>query len=232
MPAMQETGTRAAGMQARGARARVLDGLREAIIRGEHQPGALLSEGTLAETYGTSRTPIREALQQLQTEGLVEVVPRVGSFVREPSRRELGELFQLKAVLEGLGVQLLAQRGRVAETDLLRDNLAESERAVADGDVERYAQLVHDFHGLVIQGADNSRLAEHYQMLMNQLAYHRVVMNTLRHPGRLGASLHEHHEVFKRIVDKDAFGAEQAMRDHVRCSEREAMTHREQPAPE
>lgn len=224
---MQEDENRAIGIQARGARARVLDKLRDAIFRGEHPPGTLLSEGTLAEAYGTSRTPIREAVQQLQSEGLVEVVPRVGTFVREPSRRELGELFQLKGALEGLGVQLLAQRGRVAETDLLRDNIAESEQTVVDGDVERYAQLVHDFHGLIIQGADNTRLSEHYQMLMNQLAYHRVVMNTLRHPGRLGASLHEHRTVFERIVNKDPFGAEQAMRDHVRSSEREAMTHRE-----
>ncbi|MFR9730713.1 GntR family transcriptional regulator [Saccharopolyspora sp. MS10] len=212
-------------MQARGAaRARVLHELREAIIRGEHPPGSPLSEGALAETYGTSRTPIREAVQQLQSEGLVEVVPRVGTFVREPSRRELGELFQLKAVLEGLGVQLLAQRGHVAELDLLRDNLDESERAVTSGDVERYAALVHDFHGLIVQGADNTRLSEHYQMLMNQLAYHRIVMTTLRHPGRLDISLQEHRTVLDRIVAKDPFGAEQSMRDHVRSSQREAMT--------
>lgn len=209
---------------ARGARARVLDQLREAIIRGEHAPGTSLSEGTLAETYGASRTPIREAIQQLQSEGLIEVVPRVGTFVREPSRRELGELFQLKSMFEGLGAQLLAQRGRVAEIDLLWGNLEDSQQAVTDGDVERYAQLVHDFHGLLIQGADNIRLAEHYQTLMNQLAYHRIVVSTLRHPGRLGASLDEHRTVIDRIVSKDPFGAELAMRDHVRSSQREAMT--------
>lgn len=225
MQADQSAGT---GIQVRGAaRTRVLHELREAIIRGEYPPGAPLSEGTLADTYGTSRTPIREAVQQLQSEGLVEVRPRVGTFVREPSRRELGELFQLKAVLEGLGVQLLAQRGHIAETDLLRDNLDESDRAVTDGDVERYARLVHDFHGLIVQGADNTRLSEHYQMLMNQLAYHRIVITTLQHPGRLGASLQEHRTVFDRIVDKDPFGAEQAMRDHVRSSQREALTHSE-----
>src|SRR4051812_12266239 len=83
---MQEGAASRVGIQ--GARARVLDQLRDGIIRGEYQPGASLSEVTLAETYGTSRTPIREAIQQLASEGLVEVVPRVGTFVREPSRRE------------------------------------------------------------------------------------------------------------------------------------------------
>lgn len=211
---------------ARGARARVLDQLRDAIIRGEHPPGTSLSEGTLAEEYGTSRTPIREAIQQLQSEGLVEVVPRVGTFVREPSRRELTELFGLKAVLEGLGAQLLAQRGPVAETELLHANIAESHRAVANDDVERYAQLVHDFHGLIIQGSDNHMLAVQYRNLMNKLAYRRIVMNTLQHPKRLGISLGEHQRVLDRILDKDGFGAEFAMRDHVRSSEREAMIHR------
>lgn len=211
-------------MQDRGARVRVLDQLREAIIRGRYEPGDSLSEGALAEAHGTSRTPIREAIRELQSEGLVEVIPRVGTFVRKPSRRELGELFQLKGALEGLGALLFAQRGHVPETDLLWANIEESERAVSDGDVERYASLVHDFHGLIIQGADNIRLSDHYRMLMNQLAYHRIVVTTLRHPGRLGDSLEEHRKVHQRILDKDGFGAERAMRDHVRSSEREAMT--------
>jgi DNA-binding GntR family transcriptional regulator len=105
----------------------------------------------------------------------------------------------------------------------------QSEVAVRDGDVEGYAQLVSDFHGLIIRGADNRRLAEHYEKLMNQLAYHRIVLTTLRHPGRLGASLAEHHTVLERIVEKDGFGADIAMRDHVRASEREAMTDRSDP---
>ncbi len=214
-------------MQAgRGAKARVLDQLRDAIIRGEYLPGSSLSEGALADAYGTSRTPIREAIQQLQSEGLVEVRPRVGTFVRQPSRRELTELFQLKAVLEGLGAQLLAQRGLVAETELLQANIAESERAVAADDAERYAQLVHDFHGLIIQGADNHMLAAQYDNLMNKLAYHRIVVNTLRHPGRLEVSLAEHRNVLDRIIGKDSFGAEFAMRDHVQSSQREVMSNR------
>lgn len=221
---MVSTDTSASGV--RGVRARIVEQLRDAIIRGDYEPGSSLSEVTLAELYGTSRTPIREAVQQLQSEGLVEVVPRVGTFVRTPSRRELVDLFELKTALEGLGAQLLAQRGRVSETDLLQANVADSEAAVEAGDTQRYADLVHDFHALVIQGADNRQLTTHYESLMNQLAYHRIVVNTLQHPGRLHASLEEHRTVLERILNKDGFGAEAAMRDHVRSSEREAMTGR------
>lgn len=207
----------------KGTQARVVQELREAIISGVYQPEAALSEVALAEVYGTSRTPIREALKQLQVEGLVEIRPRVGTFVRWPSRREVVELFQIKEMLEGLGARLLARRGRVAELDLLDENLLQARRAVQEQDAEAYARLVHEFHDLIVRGADNTRLLDHYRQLMNQLAYHRLVVSTLSRPGRLGASLDEHRGVVEHIREKDGFGAELAMRDHVRASEREVL---------
>ena len=207
-----------------GAQARVLDALRTAIIAGQHQPGAPLSEVSLAEIHGVSRTPVREALKQLQIEGLVEVRPRVGTFVRSPSRREVIELFELKEVLEGMGARLLAARGRVAALDDLEENVERARAAVAEDDHDTYADLVHDFHATIIDGADNTQLRNHYRTLMNQLAYHRLVARSLNRPGRLGASLGEHERVLTRIKDKDGFGAEFAMRDHVRSSERETLS--------
>ncbi|MFP3526596.1 GntR family transcriptional regulator, partial [Pantoea sp. SIMBA_072] len=86
-------------------------------------PGAVLPEAFLAQEFDVSRTPIREALKQLQHEGLVEIRPKVGTFVREPTRREIIELFQLKESMEGLAASLLARRGEVAELAVLRRNL-------------------------------------------------------------------------------------------------------------
>ncbi|HET7304934.1 MAG TPA: GntR family transcriptional regulator, partial [Segeticoccus sp.] len=94
---------------------RVIEAMRERIISGELEPGTSLSEIALAEAFGVSRTPVREALKQLQTEGLVEIRPRVGTFVTAPSRREINELFEMKALLEGAAARLLAQRGSVPE---------------------------------------------------------------------------------------------------------------------
>jgi DNA-binding GntR family transcriptional regulator len=206
-----------------GSRVRVLDALRDEVISGHLEPGTPLSELALAERYGVSRTPIREALKQLQIEGLVEIVPRVGTFVRRPSRREVVELFELKEVLEGMGARLLARRGRVRELDLLEENLDESVAAAESGDATRYAHLVHEFHQLIMIGADSSRLLAHYQILMNQLAYHRLVVASLGRSGRLSASVSEHAAVLEHIRDKDGFGAEFAMRDHVRASERQTL---------
>jgi DNA-binding GntR family transcriptional regulator len=197
--------------------------IRGMIISGELSPGVVLSEVTLAETFGVSRTPVREALKQLQTEGLVEIRPRVGTFVAKPSRRDLNELFMMKELLEGAAARLLAARGNVPELRALQENIAASDRAIASGDVERYTELVHEFHELLIAGADNAKLAAHYRTLMNQLAYGRLVRASLSQPGRPSESENEHQRVLDLILAKDGDNAERFMRDHVRASHRAVL---------
>ncbi len=197
---------------------RVIDETRRRILAGELATGVNLSELALAEEFGVSRTPVREALKQLQTEGLVEIRPRVGTFVTTPSRREITELFDMKELLEGAAARLLAQRGRVPELDRLQENVKEAEVAVARDDRVRYAQLVEEFHDLLVLGADNSKLQAHYRTLMNQLAYSRLVNTSLRQPGRALQSDREHHRVLELIEAKDGDTAERVMREHVRAS--------------
>jgi DNA-binding GntR family transcriptional regulator len=202
---------------------RVIAEMRRRIISGELAPGVSLSEIALAESFGVSRTPVREALKQLQTEGLVEIRPRVGTFVTTPSRREITELFEMKELLEGAAARLLAQRGRVAELDQLERNLLEADAAVDADDKERYAKLVEEFHDLLITGADNAKLEAHYRILMNQLAYSRLVTTSLSQPGRPLQSDREHHRVLELIQAKDGDSAERVMREHVRASRRALM---------
>ncbi|WP_199506268.1 GntR family transcriptional regulator [Geodermatophilus sp. TF02-6] len=197
--------------------------LRRMIIDGDLMPGAVLSEVALAETFGVSRTPVREALKQLQIEGLVEVRSRVGTFVATPSRRDINELFVMKELLEGAAARLMAARGDVPELRAMQVNVAESDRAIAAGDTERYAQLVHEFHELLITGSDNAKLGGHYRILMNQLAYNRLVRTSLSQPGRASASENEHQRVLDLILAKDGDSAERVMRDHVRASHRAVM---------
>jgi DNA-binding GntR family transcriptional regulator len=203
--------------------ARLITEIRRRIIAGEIQPGVNISELALAEEFGVSRTPVRETFKQLQTEGLIEIRPRVGTFVTTPSRREITELFEMKELIEGAAARLLAQRGRVPEVDKLEENLRESDEAVARGDRARYAELVEEFHDLLIVGADNSKLEAHYRMLMNQLAYARLVNTSLSQPGRPLQSDREHHRVLELIIAKDGDSAEQVMREHVRASRRALM---------
>ncbi len=198
--------------------ARLITEVRRRIIAGEIQPGVNISELALAEEFGVSRTPVRETFKQLQTEGLIEIRPRVGTFVTTPSRREITELFQMKELLEGAAARLLSQRGRVPENEQLEDNLRQSDLAVAADDRARYAELVEEFHDLLIVGADNNKLEAHYRMLMNQLAYSRLVNTSLSQPGRPLQSDREHHHVLDLIIAKDGDSAERVMREHVRAS--------------
>ncbi|GGA61596.1 GntR family transcriptional regulator [Pseudoclavibacter endophyticus] len=197
--------------------------LRRLVLSGDYPPGTQLAEVALAQEFDVSRTPVREALKQLENEGLVEIRPKVGTFVRTPTQREIVELFELKEGLEGLAAGLLARRGTTPELDALERNLDSSDAAAETDDTEAYARLVHEFHWTIVLGADNTKLTEHYERLMNQLAYHRIVLRTVQHPGRIIASTGEHRAIVEAIRSKDALGAEFAMRDHVAMSSREAL---------
>jgi DNA-binding GntR family transcriptional regulator len=176
---------------------RVAAQIREGIVTGDYPAGAGLSEVTLSEELGVSRTPVREALKQLATEGLVEIVPRVGTFVAEPSRRDIAELFELCEVFGGLAARLAAQRGAAAGLDGL----------VSDGVA---------FDDALMAAADSLKLALTHRWHMNQLS-------SLAVPERGESAVAERRLVVERIAAKDAYGAEYAMRDHVRATQRALM---------
>jgi DNA-binding GntR family transcriptional regulator len=196
----------------------VLDRIRAKIVNGEFMPGDLLAETRLAEQLDVSRTPIREAFKQLKIEGLIEIRPRVGTFVRKPTQREVIELFQLKESLEGLAANLLTRRGHTEDLELLIDNVQKEKDAVAAGDRQAYSELVHHFHTTLVRGADNQKLSVHYDLLMNQLAYQQIVQQTIRLPGRLEDSLSEHEKIVNAIQMKDPLMAELIARRHVVAS--------------
>jgi DNA-binding GntR family transcriptional regulator len=230
MVAMQARGKReptlrltAQPVEAQSLQARVTGQLRSMISDGELPPRAVLSEVALSQAFGVSRTPVREALKHLAAEGLVEIVPRVGTFVAEATRREIVELFQVKEMLEGLAARLLAQRGPVDEVAEIRRNVEQSADAVREDDAEAYARLVAEFHDLIAVGAGNGKALAAYRLLMNQLAYGRLVRASLSRPGRLTRSVEEHRRILELIEAGDADGAEDAMRRHVRESAGEVL---------
>lgn len=213
----------------RSSRSRVIDETRKRITRGDFAAGENISETALAEEFGVSRTPVREALKQLQTEGLVEIRPRVGTFVTTPSRREIVELFEMKELLEGAAARLLAIRSPACELQRLQANVQESDHV---HDQRRYAELVEEFHELLIQGSDNTKLIAHYRILMNQLAFSRLVSTSLSQPGRLVQSEQEHHRVLNLIMAKDGDSAERVMREHVRASRQALLAGLEAKDPD
>jgi DNA-binding GntR family transcriptional regulator len=189
-------------MQAREAslQSRVAAQIREGIVTGDYSAGTGLSEVTLSSELGVSRTPVREALKQLATEGLVEIVPRVGTFVATPTRRDVTELYGLKEIFEGCAAALLAPRGDAVAIDALAAH-------VDDGPA---------FARRLVESADSVKLELTYRWHMNLLASHEP-------PERGAQAVAELEGVLERLRAKDAHGAEHAMRDHVRADLRALM---------
>jgi DNA-binding GntR family transcriptional regulator len=179
---------------------RVAAQIREGIVTGDYAAGTGLSEVTLSSELGVSRTPVREALKQLATEGLVDIVPRVGTFVAAPSRRDVIELYGLKEIFEGFAARLCAQRGDTAAIDALAAEVGDG-RAFSDA---------------LVEAADSGKLALTYRWHMNLLASQEA-------PDRGSQATSEREVVIERLRARDDHGAEHAMRDHVRADLRALM---------
>ncbi|KAA9022006.1 GntR family transcriptional regulator [Niallia endozanthoxylica] len=198
--------------------AQATNAIREAIIKGEYEPGEKLSEISLSEYYKISRTPIREALKQLEREGLVEIIPRVGSCVTKPTEKELSELFTMKEVLEGLAAGLLVEQGNTKAIEEVQKSVALMEKAVQISDHNLYVEANDTFHKVILEGADNSKLSFTLNLLLNQIGYSRYVYLTIEAPHRIEKSLQEHQAILKALLEGNREEAEKAMRAHVRAS--------------
>jgi DNA-binding GntR family transcriptional regulator len=196
----------------------VTNAIRQAIVTGEYEPAQKLSEGALSEHFGVSRTPIREALKQLEREGLVEIIPRVGTCVSKPTEKELKELFTVKEVLEGLAAGLLAESGNVEKIREIEQAVILMEEAIKTSDNKLFVEANNVFHKSILEGADNSKLSYLFSLLLNQIPYNRYVYLSIEVPNRLNQSLSEHKEVLAAIKKGDQKMAEETMRKHVRAS--------------
>lgn len=189
--------------------------LRAAIIDGEFRPGEKLSEARLAKRFGVSRTPVREAFKELETEDLVTVERRRGTFVRQLSRAEIMELYTVRTALEGMAARLCAERANPEILGSLQATLASLQRDVEADDGDAF--LMHDktLHEQIFVGAGNAMLSQHYGLLSAHMQRELLGSMVTRRPGRLGRSNAEHALVVQAIADRDGASAELAMRAHV-----------------
>lgn len=201
----------------------VTNAIRLAIVTGGFRLGEKLSENSLAGQLGVSRTPVREALKQLEREGLVEIIPRVGTCVKKPTQKEISELFTVKEALEGLAAGLFAAKEQAFELAELEKAMIEMEEAVEAADIHAYVDANDRFHDAIISGSGNSKLKFHFDLLINQLPYKRYVYLTLDQPHRIHKSVEEHRKIVEAIKTNDSQSAEQMMREHVKASRSKLM---------
>lgn len=185
----------------------------DAILDGTFAPGSRLDEHMLAARYGTSRTPVREALRQLATTGLIDLRPRRGAAVALVTSDQLETLFVAMGELEATCARLSAlsmtpiERRRLGA---LHDSMA---LMVTQEDVQGYTEANTAFHALFYAGAHNPVLSEMTSALRRRLAPFRRAQ--FRAPGRLALSHAEHGVVVRAVIGGDAMAAHTAMLHHV-----------------
>lgn len=187
--------------------------LEEAIVEGHIEPGARLDEVRLAERFGVSRTPVREALQQLAAEGLVTIRPRRGAIVAAPGVSELVALFEAMAELESACAGLAARRMDATGHTRLRELHAACTPCVEAVDPDTYYARNVLLHEAIYDGSGNLVLASTTRRMRNRLAAYRRLQ--LRSPKRLQASNAEHREIIEAIIAADEKKARRVMHAHV-----------------
>lgn len=187
--------------------------LRQMILTGELAPGERLIERDLAGRLGVSRTPIRESIRKLESEGLIEHLPRKGCVVREVSAPEIVEIFMIRSSLEALASRLAAERRTPQDVARLKKALAQLESAMSRGDHMR----IHDnhvaFHETVYKMAQSSRLSGMLRTLVQQSFWYARVAYTF--PGRMEEAKAEHVAMADAIEKGDGDLAETMSRQHV-----------------
>lgn len=192
---------------------KIAEALEQRVFSRDYDDGARLDELKLAEQFGVSRTPIREALQILVASGMAEQIPRRGVFVRQPGPVELMEMFETMAELEAACGRLAATRITPAVLQALRGANENCQQALLALDHARYYAENEKFHQAIYRGAANAYLQKQALQLQSRLRAYRKVQLHFR--GRLEQSMAEHHEIVEALQAGDAERTADALRGHV-----------------
>jgi DNA-binding GntR family transcriptional regulator len=193
------------------------DGIRQAIeqdiFQGVLRPGSRLDEVGLAERFGLSRTPVREAILQLVHSGLVVKAPRQGAVVAPLDLHRMVQMFEVMSEIEGLCARYAARRMSAEEKSRLSALHEQSGTLRAERRLDDYYAVNRAFHEAIYQGSHNEVLLDMARSLFARLApYRRYQLN---HPNRIDGSFGEHGAVVEAILATDPEGAQAAMRKHV-----------------
>jgi len=209
---------------------RVADGIQAQVLSGEVPVGTHLRQEALAEEFGVSRTPVREALRHLQATGLVELLPNRGAVVRGPSAREIREAYEVRAELEGLAAELAA--GLISDSDLLRLREAQAlfRESVATliarrarrpepwRDESVWVRANDLFHQAILDAAANTRLSDTIADLHRSFPRDLTWAALSQSSRLLEENVVQHEAILEAIEQRDPAEARRRMIEHVRSA--------------
>lgn len=213
-PARTANGRAHKPIQRQSLHREVADRLRTMIVEAELAPGERIAEAALCEQLGVSRTPLREALKVLASEGLIDLLPNRGTRVSKITKKEIGEMFEVISGIERMAGELAAERATDKDVEKLRKFQERMELHHRNDERHEYFELNRQVHELIVQMADNAVLgATHANLMMKvQRARYLAIMS----PERWNESVREHAEIYEAIAAHDPARAGALIMAHVR----------------
>lgn len=190
----------------------VMEQLRERILEGPYMPGESLTESRLMADLKVGRTPVREALRQLEVEGLVTIIPRKGATVNKVSLKDVEEAYLIQGDLEGLAASLSVARMNKETLNKLVAKIHESKRMQAANDIRNYCKVNREFHQILIERCGNDRLIKLIESLHRPIYRFRLISFAV--PGRVQGSIEEHGKILQCVRRGDAAATRRAVEEH------------------
>ncbi len=194
-------------------REQIATSLRESIIRRELAPGQKLTEPELAAKLGISRTPIREAFRQLESEGFLAVIPRRGAVVSTITAKQVEDFYEIKSLLDGYAARVAAEKISNGDIEKLKKINGQLSELAEKSQLEAFFARNNDFHNCFIKLCENEKLLEIRDSMVQRFKGFR--MATLSLPGRLMESVNQHKSIIKAFEKKDGRLAEAVVVEHV-----------------
>jgi DNA-binding GntR family transcriptional regulator len=188
--------------------------IKDAIQHAAFTPGQPLSETQLSKLLGISRTPIREAIQQLSQEGLLRVIPGRAVTIASRSVQDVLNAVHLRALLEPELARLVAMSVNPSQQEGLEQTLHDMEKAIREDNPAAWSKANTRYHQILSDACPNPLLGELVLQMCNRV-HHLANIDSQTNPSRLAACTEEHKRIVTAIVTRDAEAAERAMRDHI-----------------
>ena len=188
--------------------------LRDKILNEEYTQGQKLNEVALSKELNISRTPIREALKQLELEGLVKSIPNKGVYVLGFSHRDIDDMLEIRYALEGLAIQLAIERINDEELEKIKEVYDLMEFYAEKGDQEKFNEINIAFHEAIYRCTQS----KYFEQLLTDINYyiHVTSRHSIRQPDRLISAAQEHREIMRQFLARDKDLAKEKIQNHIR----------------
>lgn len=196
-------------------RLKIYEELKQRIILGRYKQGEVLNEKEICEAFSVSRTPYREALIQLELEGLLIIKPKVGVVVSPINIQSLRDVFEMRTILEGVAAQLAFKRIQTHHLEAFKKIVEEIESLRPDDDIFSYLALDAQFHSIIHDAQGNQFLKDSLERLYNQcMRIWNTTKNTHVIEHVIKASIKDIKKVYRAYIDKDQAAVERLTKEH------------------